>query len=333
MAAATTPRDLELQLELLAAAISDPGYRPQGEAQYRRNIENFFARLDATPASALASQLGRIVADGDPRFTLQPKQAYLALDFAKLKAAIGDRLAHGALELAIVGDFDPDKAIALVAKTLGALPAREPAFRDYEANRSRPFTADRSLRIIHHSGPADQALVRMSWPTEDDSNFDDQMKLELLQRVVQVELTDDLREKLGATYSPAVNAEESRTWRDYGTFNVAAPVAADDVEPTRQAMLATIERLAAQPVDADTLLRARQPLLESYDNALKTNAGWLRLADGAQRDPEIITRFTEARDKVAAITPEELRAIAAKYLKPEERLEIDVLPKDQAGVQ
>src|SRR5690606_8282018 len=43
--AATTPRDLELQLRLFAAAISDPGYRPEGEAQYRRNIENFFASL------------------------------------------------------------------------------------------------------------------------------------------------------------------------------------------------------------------------------------------------------------------------------------------------
>ena len=331
MGAGTTPRDLELQLQLLAAAISDPGYRPQGEAQYRRNIENYFASLDATPNSALGNNLGRIVSDGDPRFTLQPKEAYLALDFARLKAAIGDRLAHGALELALVGDFDPGKAIALVAKTLGALPAREPEFRDYAANRTRPFTADRSLRIIHHSGPADQAIVRMSWPTEDDSDFDDTLKLELLQRVVQVELTDDLREKLGATYSPGVNASESRTWRGYGTFNIAAPVDAAQVEPTRQAMLAAIERLTTEPVDPDTLLRARQPLLESYDNALKTNAGWLALASDAQSEPDRIERFTAAKAKVAALTPADLRAIAAKYLKPEERLEIDVLPNTKSS--
>jgi zinc protease len=328
MGAMTTPRDLELQLQLLAAAISDPGYRPQGEAQYRRNIENFFAQLDATPNAALANNLGRIVSDGDPRFTLQPKQAYLALDFQKLKAAIGDRLDHGALELALVGDFDPDEAIALVAKTLGALPPREARFRDYAANRTRPFTADRSLRIVRHSGPADQAIVRMSWPTEDDSDFGDQLKLELLERVVRVELTDDLREKLGQTYSPGVNAEESRTWRGYGTFNVAAPVATSQVEPARQAMLDTIARLATTPIDADTLLRARQPLLEAYDNALKTNAGWLRLADDAQREPDRITRFVEAKARLAAVTPEELQAIAAKYLKVGERLEIDVLPKE-----
>ncbi len=328
MGATTTPRDLELQLELLAAAISDPGYRPQGEAQYRRNIENFFARLDATPEAALGNNLGRIVSDGDPRFTLQPKDAYLALSFEKLRQAIGDRLAHGALELALVGDFDPDKAIALVARTLGALPAREAEFRPYEANRTRPFTADRGVRVIRHSGPADQAIVRMSWPTEDDSDFDDTLKLELLQRVVQVELTDDLREKLGATYSPGVNAAQSRTWRGYGTFNIAAPVAADKVASARQAMLDTIARLATRPVDPDTLLRARQPLLEGYDNALKTNGGWLSLADDAQREPDRIARFVAAKARLAAITPEELQAMAARYLKVGERLEIDVLPKN-----
>jgi zinc protease len=327
MGGGTTPRDLELQLQLLAAALTDPGFRPEGEAQYRRGIENFFASLDATPSSALANTLGRIESDGDPRFTLQPKAAFLALDFQQLKQAIGDRLAHGALELALVGDFEPDKVIPLVANTLGAIPAREPDFRAYADNRTRPFTADRSLRVIHHSGPADQALVGMSWPTVDDTNFDDVMKLELLQRVADVELTDSLREELGQTYSPGVQASESRTWRGYGTFNVLASVATSQVDAARKAMLETIDKLATQPVDADTLLRARQPLLEAYDNALKTNAGWMNYVADAQREPDRIDRFLAGKAKAEAITPADLQAIAAKYLKADQRLEIDVLPK------
>ena len=50
-------------------------------------------------------------------------------------------------------------------------------------------------------------------------------------------------------------------------------------------MLNTIERLTTKPVDPDTLLRARRPLLEAYDNALKTNAGWLGLAAGVEPEP------------------------------------------------
>ncbi|MBF7011152.1 M16 family metallopeptidase, partial [Novosphingobium sp. HR1a] len=54
----TTPRDLEIQLQLLAALVTDPGYRPEGEVRYRQAINNYFAQLDATPASALAARIG-----------------------------------------------------------------------------------------------------------------------------------------------------------------------------------------------------------------------------------------------------------------------------------
>ncbi|MBO9518597.1 MAG: insulinase family protein [Porphyrobacter sp.] len=326
--AGTTPRDLEVQLQVLAAAISDPGYRPQGESQYRRNIKAFFASRNATPESALANALGEIVSDGDPRFTLQPEDAYLGLSFAKLRDEIADRLSHGALELAIVGDIDEDQAIDMVARTLGALPQREADFRAYPENRTRAFTSDRAPRIVRHDGAADQAIVRMSWPTRDDSDFEEVLKLDMLDRVMRIELTDKLREELGKTYSPGVSASESDTYAGYGTFNVAASVDVKEVDATRAAILETVQSLIDQPVDNDTLLRARQPLLEAYDNALKTNAGWMNLAYRAQSKGKRIERFTSGKDRLAALTPADVQEMAAKYLQPDKRLEILVLPKE-----
>jgi zinc protease len=331
MSAQTTPRDLALQLQLMAAAITDAAYRPAGEAQYRRNIENFFASLTATPDNALANNLGGIVSDGDPRFTMRPKEDYLALSFARLREDIADRLAHGALELALVGDFDEAQAIELVASTLGALPAREANFQPYENNRQRGFTADRSPRTILHDGAPDQAIVRMTWPTRDDSDFGEVLKLDLLERVMRLELNDKIREELGQTYTPSTNASESRTYPGYGTFTIAAPVDAGQVDAAREAMLETVRALIARPVDEDTLLRARRPLLESYDNALKTNQGWMNLADRAQTEPERIERFAQAKERLSALTAADVQAMAARYLTPEERLEIVVLPRKSAG--
>jgi len=330
MSAQTTQRDLELQLEVLAAAISDPGYRPTGEAQYRRNVETFFNGLTATPESALANALGGIISDGDPRFTLQPKEAYLDLSFAKLKDDISDRLDRGALELALVGDFDEQQAIDLVARTLGALPAREPDFLPYPDRRVRTFTADRSPRTIPHDGAPDQAIVRMTWPTRDDSDFEEALQLALLERVMRIELMDKLREELGQTYTPSTNASQSTVYPGYGTFTIAAPVDAAQVDAAREAMLATVRALIAAPVDDDTLLRARRPVLESYDNALKTNGGWMNLVDRAQTEPERLERFTQAKARLEALTATDLQAIAARYLQPDERLEIVVLPRAEA---
>jgi len=331
MNAQTTPRDLALQLQLMAAAVTDPGYRSAGEAQYRRNIENFFASLTATPEDALANSLGRIISDGDPRFTMRPKEEYLGLTFAKLREDIADRLANGALELALVGDIDEEQAISLVAATLGALPGREPDFQPYDGNRVRTFTADRSSRTIVHDGAADQAIVRMTWPTRDDSDFSEVLTLELLARVMRLELLEKVREELGQTYTPSANASHSATYPGYGTFTIAAPVDAGKVEAAREAMLETVRALIAAPVDDDTLLRARRPLMESYENALKTNPGWMNLADRAQSEPERIERFSQARERLAALTAADVQAMAGRYLKPEERLEIVVLPRAVAA--
>jgi len=92
-----------------------------------------------------------------------------------------------------------------------------------------------------------------------------------------------------------------------------------------------VRALVAKPVDEDTLLRARRPLLESYDNALKTNQGWMNLADRAQTEPERIERFAQARERLSALTAADVQAVAARYLTPEERLEIVVLPRTAAS--
>ena len=327
--ARTTPGDLALQLQLLTALVSDPGYRPEGEVQYRNGITNWFAQLRATPASALATAIGGILSDNDPRFTTQPAEAYAALGYQRLRRDIGDRLAHGAVEIGVVGDIDEDAVIGLVARTLGALPPREAEFRSYDDRRERPWSRDRSPRVITHTGPADQALIRVTWLTRDDSDPVEKQVLNLLDRVMRIELTDALRQRLGKTYSPSSASELSRTWKGYGTFAVSASVDVTDLAATRAAIAATVAALRDRTVPDDLLLRARAPLAELFDNQLKTNAGWLAMAARAQTQPERIDRQIRAHDRLLAVTAADVQAAARRYLTDERMVDVTVLP--QAG--
>jgi len=324
---ATTPRDLELQLQLMTALLTDPGYRSEGEVQYRQQVNNSFAQLRATPASSLGADLGGILSDNDPRFSLQPVEAYRHLTYAKLKQDISDRLAHGAVEIGLVGDFDEDKAIAMVARTLGALPTRETAFRPYDDQPPRIFTADRSPRILRHTGGADQALLRLTWPTRDDSDPLDALRLELLERVVRIELTDSLREALGKAYSPSAGSALSHYWKGYGTFSINASVDVADVTASREAIAKVVRELGTAPVSDDVLQRARAPLVEAFQNALKGNAGWLSLVDRAQTQADRIERFSKARERLMTLTPADVQAMAQRYLDPAKGLEVLVLPE------
>ncbi|QDH35463.1 M16 family metallopeptidase [Porphyrobacter sp. YT40] len=329
--AVTTPRDLLLQLQVLAATLTDPGYRPEGVERFRKNIDNFFNTLDSTPGRALSSASGAILSDDDPRFSLQPREAFFALDYEALRNAIGDRLAEGAIEIALAGDLDEDAAIAAVAATLGALPQREAAFNPRTENRDRSFTATRGKRVLTHKGEADQALLQWYWPTTDDSDLGETLRLDLLSRIVRLELTDRLREELGQAYSPSAGSQPSHYYPGYGVFIISASVAVDQIEPSRAALQGLIADLRKGPLDADVIERARKPYLEDYSNVLKDLSGWIGLASRAQSEPARLDRFVATPDVLRAITPEDIHQTALKYLDPDGAVAFTVVPEAAAG--
>ena len=323
----TTPRDLELQLQLVAAYLTDPGYRPEALTRYRNSLADYFARLDATPRAALGTYGAGILSDDDPRFTLKDEATYRALELAGLRETIGTPLKSGALEIGLVGDIDENVAIALVARTLGALPQRESTFTTPPGANQRSFTADRRPRTLYHTGEADQGLLRFVWPTTDATDPETTAGLSLLRGVVGLEINDELRERLGDAYSPSVSSSPSRYYDGYGTFAISAGIDVDRLDVARDAIDATITRLRAKPVSGDVLQRARQPILETLDNRLKTNAGWLRYVRRAQSEPDRIARYLAAAERYRTMTTADLQAMAVRYLDPEDALEITVLPK------
>lgn len=327
----TIPRDLPLQMDLIAAGITDPGYRPEGIDQFRRGIDDFFDAIGSTPSSAYAAASGGILSDNDPRFTLQPREAFKERTFEQLRDVVDDRFGNGAIEIALVGDFDEEEAINAVAETLAALPARELEFNPRTESRSRTFTDNRGLQIIRHGGEPDQAWVRMIWPTRDDSDFTEVVQLQLLARAMRIELTDRLREDLGQAYSTQASSAPSRIYPDYGIFTLFAPVSAEEVETVRGVLREVIAGFREGPIDPDLIDRARQPLLEGYDNALKSLGGWMGLAAQAQSQPDRLDRWFAGPDTVREVTPEDLQTVAQLYLDPEQAVEFLVLPNEPAG--
>lgn len=323
----TTPRDLGLQLQLFAAYLTDPGYRSEAISAYRRQLPDRFARMDATPNAALATRQMEILSDKDPRYTIQPIEAYEALDFADLRTVMADRLAKGAIEIGIVGAVDEDEAIAMVAKTIGALPMREPDFLPRTDARQRSFTATRGPVFVPHGGQDDQAVIRYFFPTTDDSDARLTARLELLQSVVDIALTEELRERLGQAYSPGVASSMSQTYPGFGIFLLNVGVDLSQVPASVEAIEETLRQLRDEPIPADLVQRARQPMLDKYDNALKSNAGWVGLVDRAQSQDERLARYAAYRGTLESITPEQLREAARKWLPEGGAVEIVAIPE------
>ena len=122
----TNREDLPLEMQLITARITDPGFRPEAARQARKQLEELYLSFEHTAGGPFTLEISRMLASGDPRFGLPQKDEMLKRNFDDAKAWVMPELARGAMEVAIVGDIDIDATIAAVAATLGAVPSRQP---------------------------------------------------------------------------------------------------------------------------------------------------------------------------------------------------------------
>ncbi|RPF70881.1 M16 family metallopeptidase [Aurantiacibacter spongiae] len=329
----TTPDDLAMQMKVSAAYLTDPGFRPEADARFSGVIDAVWQQLLSQPAQLFSLSSGGLVSD-DPRFQMPTLEQLGAVRGADLRQSFAEATANGALEIGIVGDIDPDTAIAAVANSFGELPDRALDFPDYADMRAVAFkpASDEPVTIVH-TGQADQALVGSIWRTRDDSDYREAVGLGLLQQLVQLKALAKLREEIAATYSPLVSENTSSDFTDYGTLSVAAVVAPEEVDEVQDLIPAIAAELRDAPVDDDLLLRARQPVIEGIRTSREQNGFWLGVVADAQSEADRLDRVRNQLETVESFTPAELQALAQEYLTDDRRADVRIISDkaEQAG--
>lgn len=321
----TTPDDLLLELQLLAAQLTDAGYRPEALRAARQELNQRYLSFKHSVAGPLTTEIANLLADGDPRFGWPAEEVMMTRNFDELKAWLTPQLAHGPLEVALVGDLDIEASIAAAAKTIGALPSREakPALTELKKVKfpAQPFTKN---YVIESEIP--KGAVLLYWPTEDALDEHRTRRLNVLEHILNDRLRVKLREELGVTYSPRVENFASDTFPGYGY--IVANIDVDPQSATKVSEFAVdlADELAQKGVTEDQLNRARQPMLTAIKDSLRSNGYWLFVLALAQEKPEALDWPRSRLPDIGAITTAELSALAKKYLGRDRVSRATILP-------
>jgi zinc protease len=327
----TTNRDdLLLQLQLICAYVTDPGYRPESLRQVKKGAEQLYARLEHTADGPLELKVAHLLANGDPRFGLPPKAVMLSRSLEELKAWLTPEFAKGPIEIAIVGDLENDATIAAVAKTFGALPKRaaKPAYEEarkvamIDVPVAQEFTVPTEIP---------KAVVRLYWPATDGRDVKLTRRLRLLADIFSDRLRVKIREEMGGTYSPNAGIDLSDAYPGYGYLLADATVAPDQTRTIADAIRSVAASLQLTGVTDEELVRAKQPVLTALRESSRTNPYWLgTVLASAQEFPQKLewsrTRYTDNESVTAA----ELSELAKQYLDPARASEFIVSPAPKA---
>jgi zinc protease len=325
--ATTTPTDLELQLQVYAAFLTAPGYRPEAEAQWKNLVGVFMQQISSQPQGIAYRDVQRIVASGNTRFGIPSEAVLKARTFGELKPILDKAFGSGPIEIGIVGDIDETQAIALVAKTFGALPAHAATRPDYAKANPVTFPAERKPITLTHDGKANQAMALVYWPTTDDRDFRESVRMDLLGEVLKLRATEILREKLGATYGPSASSFMSSIFAGFGYTSVSSTTEPDKVDTIFAAVDEIAADLAAKPIPTDLINRARAPMIERIIRSRRENGTWIGLVDEAQSLPGDLDDYRNQESVLKSISTKELQAAARRYLTAKSALRIRIVAK------
>ena len=325
----TNRDDLLLELQLITANISDPGFRPEAARQAQKGLDQAYKNFEHTAAGPYNLEVPQVLASDDHRFGLPPRDVMFRRNLAEVKAWVLPQLRQGAIEVAAVGDLDVEATIAAVAKTLGALPAREPKPALDELRRvsfpATPFT--REFTVATEIPKAD---IRVFWPTTDSRDVRRNRRMNLLADVLGDRLREKIRQELGDAYSPGAGNSAGEVYPGYGYL-----LAGTTVEPAKAAALNDIivdlaDTLATKGVTDEELERAKQPVLTSLRESARTNGYWLgTVLSRAQEKPELLEWSRNRYADTAAITAAELTALAKQYLGRDRASRVVVKPAEK----
>ncbi|MEL6688575.1 MAG: insulinase family protein, partial [Pseudomonadota bacterium] len=329
LSGSTVPSDLELQLQLMAAYFADPAFREETLQRYESQVRSIWSKLDSTPNGAAGIAVPSILSSGHWRDVHPSETQALDVNLEALSQWYEENVSGGAIEIGMVGDFDPEQVTELVAQTFGTLPdvaEADPAVpsealdRRFPEGRTRPY-------IVTHAGEPDSALLRVYWPVDDHDDINTDRKLRVLSSVLRLELNEVLREEEGATYSPSAFVSLPDSDPDWGYVAVSIEVSPDELDRLTQLIETVAGELVENGVDADTFDRAIKPTLENLETSLENNNYWLNVIDEAQGRPDTLDWHRSRDDVYAAMTAEDITAIAG-VINPDRAIRVHVVPEE-----
>lgn len=330
----TNQKDLLLQFQLLCAQVIAPGYRDEGVRQLKLGLDAIYTQLETTPEGILQSQTQAFLRNQDPRFVFGSKEELKQRNMAEVKAWLAEPLTSSFMEIAVVGDFDVESAIQAAAATFGALPVRPAQRPDYAEDRKVGRTQEKD-KTYSFKSTIPKAVVAVFWPTTDRrKNITLSRQLNLLASILDDMVMEEVREKMGDSYSPDVHSIMSDSFDGEGA--VAAYLICEGKNSGKIAAIVKeiAAKLAAEGATADQLLRAREPLMKMIEDQKRNNAWWLQtVAAQAQSSPQRLDWARTMTEDYGKVTVEDINKLAKEYLGADRAISVKIAPEGVASAQ
>jgi zinc protease len=285
---------------------------PEAEFERERRQKLEEVKLERTQPGFLAGErLRKVLFGAHPYAQVSPsEQQVAAYKREDLQAVYRESYTPGNGLLVLVGDFEPQAMLQNIENVFGAWAGKKPESR-MAAGPANP--RGRRVYLVHVPGAVQAQIVAGCHAIT--RKHPDWVKLGLTNSLYggafNSRLVMNIREDKGYTYSPRSGVS---ALRQHGYFSVSAAVRNDVVAASLTEIFYEMDKLRSLPVPEAELADAQNYLSGVFSMGLATQDGLLSQFSNVALN-ELPDDYLETyRQKVRALTPDDLLATAREYL-------------------
>ena len=300
-------KDLETMLQLTYLCFTSPRRDDDAFTSQIERTRNALKNQELNPQTTFADSVISVVYDNNVR-ALRMKEADLdRISYDRLLEIYRERFANAAdFEFYLVGDIEAEAVAPLLAKYLGALPAKgkEEHYKDIDqrmrkGERECFFTKEQdtpnSLNVIVYHTPMKETLRNS-------------ILVDMLEQSMTMLYTETVREDEGGAYGVPVNGGISDYPEEIATMQIVLPTAPEKREAMMRIVEDGVQQMMSEGPSEENLGKIKEYMLRSHQENLKDNGYWMNsLISKTRYGQEFVEGYEEC---VQSITREDIRQAA-----------------------
>jgi zinc protease len=242
--------------------------------------------------------------------TTQARLSTASLD--KAYSFYKDRFADASgFTFTLVGNFEPEEVKPYLETYLGSLPStnKKEAFKDLHI-----YPTPGQVTKIVNKGMADKATVQLVFSGTYDFNDVNNIQIDALEEILNIKLTERLREQESGSYAPGVRASYVKIPNSRYTITIYFSCAEANVDKLIVATLEEITKLkqnGALPADIEKFVAEEA---RSTQSQLKENVFWAGYLAGTAQNGQNPDDILSHVKNLEQITVQSTKDAANKYL-------------------
>ncbi len=323
-----SPRDLELLMQLTYLRMTAPRRDSAAFDALRAQYMPYLRNQENTPEQVFADTVVVTMGQHHPRARPLTADLLASISYSRAYDIYRERFGDASgMTFVFVGAVNVDSLRPLAEQWLASLPAtgRQETWRDV-GMRPPEGVVERTV----YKGIEPKASTSIFFTGPAPYTPETRYALRSLADLLEMRLIDNLRERLGGTYSPQVQGlagkaphEDYQVTIGYGS----APDRVDTLFKSVMAVIDSVKRLGVTDADVQKVREQQQRLMETQQ---KENNYWLANIAGRIENGEDPRGLLQYADFIKGLTGAQIQEAAKRYLDTSRYARFTLLPEQKA---